>query len=162
MSEFEQRLKQAIDRGDNRRGSRQAEARQQEMSEDDLKTLHTKYRLELSEHIEKSTKQLPDHFPGFRFETIFGEKGWGAACSRDDLKASSRGKRSNAYSRVELTVRPFSSSFVLELVGKATIANKEVFNRIVFEELTKADPQRFHELIDTWVVEYAELYAARR
>jgi hypothetical protein len=162
MSDFEQRLQKAIDRGENRRDSREAEARQRAMSDDDLKTLHTKYRLELSEHIEKSIQQLPDHFPGFRFETIFGEKGWGAACSRDDLDASSGRKRANAYSRVELTVRPFSNLFVLELVGKATISNKEAFNRTVFEELEKADPQRFHELIDTWVVEYAELYAAKR
>ena len=161
MSNFEDRLKQAIDRGATRREHRQAAARQKAMSEDELKTLHTKYRLELSEHIEKSIAQLPDHFPGFRFETIFGERGWGAACSRDDLQAGSRGKRSNAYSRIEMTVRPFSHLFVLELVGKGTIGNKEAFNRTFFEQLDKVEPQRFHELIDSWVVEYAELYAAR-
>ena len=161
MSDFEHRLKKAIDRGANRKEDRQTEARQKAMSEDDLKTLHTKYLLELSEHIEVSIRQLPDHFPGFRFETIFGEKGWGAACSRDDLLASPKGKRNNAYSRIELTVRPFSKLFVLELAGKATIANKEAYNRTFFEELDKAEPQHFHELIDSWVVEYAELYAAR-
>lgn len=161
MSDFERRLKKAIDRGTHRREDRQAAARQEAMSEDELKTLHTKYRLQLSEHIEATLQQLPDHFPGFRSETIFGEKGWGAACSRDDLLASPKGRRTNAYSRIELTVRPFSKLFVLELAGKATIANKEAFNRTFFEELDKAEPQQFHELIDSWVVEYAELYAAR-
>ena len=161
MNDFEQRLQRAVDRGSRRREDRQREARAQAMSEDELKTLHTKYRLELSEHIENAMKRLPDFFPGFRFETIFGEKGWGAACSRDDLRTVAGGRRSNAYSRVELTVRPFSSLFVLELAGKGTIGNKEAFNRTFFEELDKADPQRFHELVDAWVVEFAELFAAQ-
>jgi len=162
MNDFDQRLRQSIDRGARRREDRHRQAQQQAMTDDDLKTLHTKYRLELSEHIEQSIQQLADHFPGFRFETIFGEKGWGAAGSRDDLRAAGRGRRDNLYSRLELTVRPFSRLFVLELAGKGTIGNKEAFNRTVFEELDKADPQRFHELIDTWIVEYAELYAAQQ
>jgi hypothetical protein len=60
-----------------------------------------------------------------------------------------------------LTVRPVSSAHVLELTAKGTIANKEVFNRNYFEKLQDIDLDRFIELVDVWVLEYAELYASR-
>jgi hypothetical protein len=50
---------------------------------------------------------------------------------------------------------------VLDLAAKGTIRNREVFNRNYFEELATADEAKFNELIDAWVLEYAELYAAR-
>ena len=58
------------------------------------------------------------------------------------------------------TVRPFSSSHVLELVAKGTVRNKEVFNRTHFQMIDDADVESFVELIDVWVLEFAELYAA--
>lgn len=50
---------------------------------------------------------------------------------------------------------------MLELAGKGTIRNKEAFNRTWFEKLEEASPEKFEELIDAWVLEYAELYAAQ-
>ena len=104
-------------------------------SEEELRRLHSQYRLELSEHIEKCIRQLPNYFPGFRLETLYGERGWGVACSRDDLRVSGDRRRANDYSRLEMTVRPASTSRVLELAAKGTIRNKEVFNRNYFEQL---------------------------
>ena len=156
---FDERLQKAIQRGQ-QRGEVQARAAQETaLSEDELKQLHSRYRLQLSEHIEQCLRRLPGHFPGFQFETIFGERGWGAACSRDDLRLQ-RGQRDSDYSRLEMTVRPYSSYHVLDLVGKATIRNKEVFNRKYYERLQEADPAKFIEIIDAWVLEFAEMYAA--
>ena len=50
---------------------------------------------------------------------------------------------------------------VLDLTAKGTIRNKEVFNRSFFEKLADVDLDKFRELIDVWVLEYAELYAAK-
>jgi len=155
--EFERRLQRAIERGQ-RKGDAQTQASaKQAESEEELKRLHSQYRLELSEHIERCLRQLPDHFPGFRYETVVGDRGWGAAVSRDD---AGRG-RSNYFSRLEMTVRPFSSYHVLELSAKGTIRNKEIYNRTHYQRLTEADPQNFLDIIDLWILEYAELYAAK-
>ena len=157
---FEERLNEAIQRGKHRGTAKQAEAAAQAMSDDELKRLHNQYRLQLSEQIEQCLQKLPHHFPGFTYETIFGERGWGAACRRDDIRLSRGGKRNNDYSRLEMTIRPFSSYHVVELAGKGTIRNKELFNRTYFEKIEEADIVKFSELIDLWVLEYAELYSA--
>lgn len=161
MTDFDERLKKAIERGQHRGETRSQRAREKALSEEELKSLHTKYRLDLSEHVERCVRQLPDHFPGFRFQSVYGERGWGAACVRDDVGVGSGGKRTNFYSRFEMTVRPFSASHVLELSAKGTIRNKEAFNRSHFEKLGDVDPESFAQLIDFWVLDYAELYAAR-
>lgn len=161
MSDFEERLRKAIDRGQTRSEDRQRAERAQALTEDQLKSLHSRYRLSLSEHIESCVKSLPNHFPGFRSETIYGERGWGAACSRDDIGQGAGGKAASFYSRLEMTIRPFSKLHVLELTAKGTVRNKEIFNRHRFEKLQDADPESFRELIDVWVLEYAELYAAK-
>lgn len=158
---FEDRLHKAIERGQRRSEARRAAAAAQAMSEEELKRLHSKYRLQLSEHIEQCVRQLPNFFPGFRYETLYGERGWGAACSRDDLRVSDGGRRSNDYSRLEMTVRPTTSAAVLDLTAKGTIWNKEVFSRNYYEKLPDADLDKFLELIDRWILEYAELYAAK-
>lgn len=158
--EFEQRLERAIRRGKNRGDAREREKRTAAMNAEELKRLHSEYRLTLSDHIEKCTQKLANHFPGFRFETIFGDRGWGAACYRDDVGRGSKGGRDNFYSRVEMTVRPFNDYHVLDLAAKGTIRNKEVFSRNHFEELSDADIDQFVELIDIWVLEYAELFSA--
>src|SRR5262249_30089527 len=102
--DFQQRLEKAIQRGQR---SHDADARakaEQAMGEEGLKRLHSQYRLELSDHIEQCMRQLPQHFPGFRFETLVGTRGWGAAISRDDLHLS-EGRRENLFSRLEVVVR---------------------------------------------------------
>jgi hypothetical protein len=158
---FEDRLRKAIERGQHRSDAKRDEQRARQLSEDELKSLHTKYRLALSDHIETCVQGVPQHFPGFRVETMYGDRGWGAACSRDDLRLGPAGRRGNDYSRLELTIRPYSPLQVLELAGKGTIHNKECFNRTYFEKLADVDPDKFQELIDAWVLEYAELYAAK-
>ena len=160
MSEFEERLRKAIERGERRGSQRAREAAAQALSEEEYRRLHTQFRLELSEHIEKCVGQLPHHFPGFQFETIYGERGWGAACRRDDFGRDGTGQRASYYSRLEMTVRPYSSLNVLDLAAKGTIRNKEMFNRKHFEKLGDADLESFVNLIDLWVLEYAELFAA--
>jgi hypothetical protein len=158
--DFQQRLEKAIQRGQR---SHDAEARaraEQAMGEEGLKRLHSQYRLELSEHIEQCLRQLPQHFPGFRFETLVGSRGWGAAISRDDLSLSD-GRRENLFSRLEVAVRPFSTSHVVELTAKGTIRNKEIYNRNQYQVLSDVDVASFRELVDRWILEYAELFAAK-
>ena len=159
--EFDKRLQQAIDRGQQRKQTRQDASEESQLSEEDLKSLHTRYRLELSEHIEECINKLAQHFPGFQTETIYGERGWGAACSRDDLRIEAPGTRSNDFSRLEITIRPFADYHVVDLTGKATIRNKEAFNRNSFESIQKVDTSEFIKLVDAWVVEFAEIFAAQ-
>lgn len=158
--DFENRLQQAIQRGQRRQELDQQVARAEALSEDELRRRHGQLRLQLSEHIEHCIRRLPQHFPGFQYETIYGERGWGAACSRDDLRMEA-GRRGSDYSRLEMTVRPYSSYHVVDLVAKGTIRNKEVFNRSHFEEIARVDAARFLELVDLWVLEFAELFAAK-
>ncbi len=158
--DFEHRLQKAIERGHKRKQAEQHEARRRELTEQEIKSLHTQYRLLLSEHIENCVKKLANHFPGFQYETLYGDRGWGGACNRDNIELSS-GRRMNQFSRLEMTIRPYSSASVLELTAKGTIRNKEMFNRVHYEPIPDVDPQDFIELIDLWVLEYAELYAAK-
>ena len=158
---FEDRLQKAIERGQRKGRAKKSEAEAKALSEEELKHLHSSYRLQLSEHVEACIRQLSNFFPGFRCETIYGERGWGAACSRDDLRVSRGKRRENDFSRIEMTVRPRSSLHVLDLTAKGTIHNKEVFNRNYFEKLQDVDLEKFMELADVWILEYAELFAAR-
>lgn len=157
--EFEKRLERAIERGQRVRDRKGRAAAEEAMSEEDLKTLHSRYRLELSDHVESCLKRLADYFPGFQFQTVVGEEGWGARISRDDLVAS-RGAAQSLYSRLEMLVRPFTSSHIIELAAKGTIRNKEALNRNHFQFLSDADLESYRELIDLWVLEYAEKFAA--
>jgi hypothetical protein len=157
--DFNDRLKNAIDRGQKRQEARQKDAAAAAMSEAEIKQLHTKYRLQLSEQIETGLKRLADHFPGFRLETLYGDRGWGAAATRDDLKIT-RGVKREEFSRLEITVRPFSALQVLELQSRGTIHNREVFNRHYFDKLPDVDAAEYQRLIDNWILEYAELFAA--
>ena len=59
-----------------------------------------------------------------------------------------------------MTIRPFATYHVVDLAAKGTICNKEVFNRNHFEKIQDVDVTTFRELIDVWVLEFAELYAA--
>lgn len=157
--DLDRRLDAAITRGQRRNQMHKEAERKEQLSADELRRLHTSHRLALSEHIEASVNRLANHFPGFRFETLFGEKGWGAACWRDNLDVQG-GRRNSLFSRLEMVIRPINDYFVLELKGKGTVANKEIFNRSHFEHLQEVDRESFEQLIDAWVVEYAELYSA--
>jgi hypothetical protein len=158
--EFKSRLESAIARGRRRAEVSASQERQKEHSEEELKRMHSSHRLALSDRIEAAVKGVADHFPGFREEVVFGEKGWGNACYRDDLRIDA-GRRSNQYSRLELVIRPFSDLRVLELKGKGTVMNRELFNRNYFVPIPEAEIEEFEQLVDTWAIEYAELYAAK-
>lgn len=158
---FDERLHRAIQRGQQIAEQRRSESAAKELTEEQFKRLHSQHRLAVSEHIEKCLRTLPSHFPGFNFATVVNDRGWGAACSRDDANLGPGGSRSNVYSRLEMLVRPYSSAHVLELAARGTIRNKEVYNRTHFQMLAEVDLERFKELVDTWVLEYAELYSAR-
>jgi hypothetical protein len=159
--DFDQRLEKAIERG-HRRGENEALAEAARgLSEEEYRRLHSQYRLQMSEHIENCVRRLVHHFLGFQFETIYGERGWGAACKRDDVRIFGPGRRTNLYSRLELTVRPYSSLHVLELSAKGTVHNRELLTRQHYQPLDDLDPTAFFDLIDAWVLEYAEIYAAK-
>ncbi|MGE0606579.1 MAG: hypothetical protein AB7O62_05570 [Pirellulales bacterium] len=159
--DFEQRLAKAVERGQ-RVGETQAEANAQAaLDEEDFKRMHTQFRLFLSEHIEGCLRKLPGHLPGFRFETVVSERGWGAAVVRDDSSAIRGRARTNLFSRLEIVIRPFSSAHIVEVAAKATVRNKEVFNRSQYQRLTEADPTSLANLADLWTLEFAEMYSAQ-
>ena len=158
--DFKDRLEHAIQRGQ-RSSDADARARaEQATSEEEFRRLHSQYRLELSEHIEQCLRELARHFPGFRYETMVGDRGWGGAINRDDFSLVD-GRRSNLFSRLELVVRPFTASHVLDLNAKGTVRNRELFSRAQYQRLTEVDLQLLTDSIDRWVLEYAELYAAK-
>jgi hypothetical protein len=158
--DFDEKLHNAIERGQRRSDARAEAQRRAALTEEECKRLHGQYRLQLSDRIEECMKRLPNHFPGFRYETMYGDRGWGAACFRDDIRLA-RGSRASDYSRLEMTVRPYSSLHVLELTAKGTVRNKEVYTRNFFEPLGEVDIDKFLGLVDAWVLEYAEVYAAQ-
>lgn len=158
--DFNSRLESAISRGKQRAERHASIQREQELSEEELKRLHTTYRLALADRVEAAVHRVADHFPGFRNESIYGEAGWGSACYRDDLRIQG-GRRENQYSRLELVIRPLSDLKVLELKGKGTVMNRELFNRSHYAQVTDVDQEEFEQLIDAWSIEFAELYAAK-
>lgn len=162
--DFESRLSEAINRGEKAREARAQLREQKALSEEELKNLHSSIRLELSERIESGLSQLAEHFPGFRFETLVSEDGWGARISRDDLdlgRSPTSRRGGNLYSRFQILVKPFSArAKIIEAHAKGTIRNREVLNRNSFQFLAECDVPRFHEVIDQWILEYAEKFAA--
>jgi hypothetical protein len=159
--DFQQRLRKAVERGQLAGDARAQTERCKALDERELQRLHAQHRLALSERIERCLAQLADQFPGFQRETIVGEKGWGAAISRDDLKVRRPAGRTNCFSRLEMVVRPYTETHILDLTGKGTVCNREVFNRSQYQRLDEIDETLFHETIDNWALEFAELYAAK-
>lgn len=136
------------------------------MGEDELRKLHGDFRIHFSDHIEQCLRQLADHFPGFSFSSVVGEEGWGAEISRDDLglganKSQPKTYYSRFFSKLNLVIKPFSSAHIVELVGKGTIRNKEIFSRNQYQRLPDIDTTVMDQTIDQWVLEYAEKYAAQ-
>lgn len=161
MSSFEDRLKQAAARGANKQNQNLTDAERKKAEAEELKSLYSKYRLVLSERIEIVVKKVVDLFPGFRYQTVFGDAGWGGACMRDDLVLQ-RGVRENRYSRFEMAVRPVNEYFVLDLQAKGTIANRELLTRNFYQPLAEVDLDKFKELVEQWALVFAELYTANR
>jgi hypothetical protein len=156
---FKDRLRSASQRGQQARDSKVRQETAEQLSKEESRRVHTGLRLELSEHIEYCLQQLADNIPGFRFETIANDKGWGASVSRDDLSLNRR-KRESFYSRYVLLVSPFSKYQVLDLVAKGTIRNKDNFHRHHYQLLKDVDMESFREMVELWTLDYAEGYAA--
>lgn len=157
--DFQQRLQKAVERGQKSRDLREREEAARAMSEEECRRLHSKYRLQLTEHIEACLKQLVDYFPGFNLETIVGESGWGSSIRRDDVNIARGRARDSHYSRLEMLVTPLGKYHVLNVSAKGTIRNKEVFSRAHYQLLGEVDIDAFCEALDMWVLEYAELFA---
>lgn len=157
--EFRERLHRATERGQRARDAEAREAAARALSEEECRRLHSTNRMALLDHIEKCLHELADNFPGFRVESVVEANGWGSVARRDDVGLS-RGRSDNFFSRLQMTVSPANKYNVLDVVAKGTIRNKEVFSRNFYQPLGEVDLDRFRELIEQWVVEYAELYAA--
>ncbi|MAT16126.1 MAG: hypothetical protein CMJ46_12755 [Planctomyces sp.] len=157
--DFDHRLKRAISRGQFAKTSRVREAEMQKLNEEELRNLHTQARIELTDHIEACLRKLVDHFPGFQYSSVLDADGWGAKIRRDDLDLSG-GRRNQQYSQLQLLINAYNAVHVIELNIKGTVRNKEVISRRHFQQLQDLDIQSFSELIDLWVLEYAEKYAA--
>jgi hypothetical protein len=156
---FRERLQKASERGRQDREARMDAAAAQALSEEDCRRLHSKYRLSLTEHVERRLHELADNFPGFRFQTIVDDEGWGAAVVRDDVGIA-EGRRRNFFSRLQIVISPFNKYHVLEIVAKGTVRNKETFSRNHYERLADVDEESFRELVELWVLDYAEDFAA--
>lgn len=163
--DFRERLQKATERGMRAKEVEASEAAAKALSEEECRRRHSSYRLDLSEFIERCLHELADNIPGFRLETIADETGWGTVASRDDVSLTGRrspdGRRSDShFSRLRIVVSPYNKYHVLEIIAKGTIRNKEVFSRTHYQRLSEADLDRFRELIEMWVLDYAELFAA--
>ena len=160
---FDQRLERAIERGQRQRDAESRERALRAMTEEECRNVHSKSRLELSEHIEACLRKLADYFPGFDYETLMSADGWGARIRRDDLAPGAAGTKGlvHFYSHVEMLVRPYSPTRIVELVARGAIRNKEVLSRSHFQQLTQVDIDGFREVVDQWVLEYAEKFSAR-
>lgn len=167
--DFEKRLQQAIQRGQSESNAKDEAHVQRKLGEVELRKLHADFRLQFSEHIEECLRQLADHFPGFEFSSVVSEEGWGAEINRDDLgvgtsrvQPQQKSYYSRFYSKLQLLIRPFSSAHIVELVGKGTIRNKEVYSRTQYQRLPDIDTAVMLQTIDQWILEYAEKYAAQK
>jgi hypothetical protein len=156
---FRERLQRASERGKQARAAQLNEAAAKALSEEECKRRHSQYRLTLSEHIETCLGDMTDNFPGFRMETVVDESGWGAAVSRDDIRMEG-GRRGTFFSRLQLVVGPYNTYHVLDIAAKGTVRNKEVLTRTHYQQLADVDLQSFRELLEQWVLDYAELYSA--
>lgn len=163
LMNFDQRLERAIERGQRQRDADSRERLLKAMTEEECRNLHSKSRLELSEHVEAGLRKLADYFPGFEYETLMSADGWGAKIRRDDLAAGPAGTKGlvHFYSHMEMLVRPYSPTRIVELVARGAIRNKEVLSRSHFQQLTQVDVDAFREVVDQWILEYAEKFSAR-
>ncbi|HMO85788.1 MAG TPA: hypothetical protein PKC18_12815 [Lacipirellulaceae bacterium] len=156
--DFRERLHRATLRGQQARDAKAAEEAARALSEAECQRLHRDYRGDLLDHIERCLKQLAENFPGFVYADIANERGWGAGIRRDDL-AIVAGRRDNLFSRLEIVVSPHNQYHVLDMTAKGAVRNKENFTRNHYQLLKDADLDAFRNLVEQWVLDYAELYA---
>lgn len=157
--DFRERLHRATERGERARDAEAREAAARALSEEECRRLHSANRMSLLDHIEKCLHDLADNFPGFRVESVVDANGWGSVARRDDVGIS-RGRSDNFFSRLQIVVSQHNKYHVLDATAKGTIRNKETFTRNHYQRLNEVDLDRFRELIEQWVLEYAEMYAA--
>lgn len=157
--DFSERLKRATQRGHSARAEKELEAAATAMSAEEMRRLHSQHRLLLTDHIEHRLRELADNLPGFKVAPLVEDRGWGAGISRDDLMMV-RGKRQNLYSRLQVLVGPFNEFHVMDITAKGAVRNKENFTRSHHRPIAEFDAEDFKELVDRWVLDYAEEYAA--
>jgi len=159
--DFEDKLEQAIQRGQDRNAAKANSQKKTELSKEAIRNRYNEIRLNLSDHIEVGLKKIASHFPGFEYETIYGAKGWGGALSRNDLDRGPDGKAGSFFSRVEMTVRPQNEFNVINIVGKGTIRDKELFVWNHYDSIAQSNQAEFIQMIDNWLLQFAEQFAAR-
>jgi hypothetical protein len=159
--DFEQRLQRAIERGEKSRDVRDRAAVERQLSAEELRSRHSSARTDLSDTIEACLRKLGDHYPGFQYQSLIGADGWGAKISRDDLRLQPGRASETLYSRLEMIVTPMGNVPIIEVVGKGTIRNREVYHRRHYQQLSQLDLHVFEQMIEQWVLEYAEQYAAQ-
>ena len=163
MSDFTDRLDRAIARGSRQKQASEQQQQAAELSRDQARDQHGATRLQLTERIEMVLKALADRFPGFEYEGVYGVDGWGGAIYRNDI-AIDRGARSSRdlYSRLQIHVTPLGEQppYLVEIVGKGTVRNRELLNRRHFERIDESDEQPFLDKVDLWAIEFAEQYSA--
>jgi hypothetical protein len=157
--DFRQRLLRAAERGQQARDAQAREQAAKALSEEEWKRLHSTHRFQLTEHIEACLQQLAENFPGFHYESVIGDQGWGGAVRRDDLEIVA-GRRENYFSRLQIAVSPPNAYHVLEITAKGAVRNRENFSRKHFQHLKDFDLDTFRGLIEQWTLDYAEHYAA--
>ena len=159
--DFESELEKAIQRGQERTTAKNSAKKQAEASKEDLRNRHNEFRLNLSEYIETGLKKLAIHIPGFDYDIIYGAKGWGGALSRNDIDRGPDGRAGSFFSRIEITVRPQNEFNVVNIAGKGTIRDKELFVWNQFESIFEATQADFETMIDKWIIQFAEQFSAR-
>lgn len=156
--DFSERLKRATQRGESSRAEKAFAEAAEALTEEEQKRRHSKFRMELTEHIEQRLKELSDNLPGFKMETIVDDRGWGSGVSRDDLVMAG-GKRQNLFSRLQITVSSFNEFHVVAAAAKGAVRNKEGFTRNHYQPIAEFDAEAFCGILDRWVLDYAEQYA---
>ena len=71
------------------------------------------------------------------------------------------GKAGSFFSRIEITVRPQNEFNVINIAGKGTIRDKEMFTWNHFDAILDAEQPDFEKMIDNWILQFAEQFAAR-
>ena len=158
--DFENKLKSAIERGAQKSAQKKESDKKAQLSKEEIRNRHNEFRIHLSDHIEVCLKKLLNHFPGFNYETLYGDKGWGGAISRDDLTLGRDGRGGEFFSRLEVSVLPLNEFNVINIAGKGTVKNKEVARWNHFKDVETATIDEFQEKIDQWILSYAEQFAA--
>jgi hypothetical protein len=159
MPGFRDRLRKAIQSGEQEREQRKDDEREARQRALRREALYDRYEYALCDHIQSCLEDLCEEWPGFKLTPATGEKGRGFAIDRDDRVRSTGGGRDRRYSRLELTVRSHTKGHFLEVLAKGTIRNKEVIRRSEDDRVETLDPGLMKKFIERVVMEYARAYA---